>query len=32
MVKLGGLDANEENLIEIENLIIGACGTSFYAG
>ncbi len=32
LVKLGGLESNEEELIAIENLIIGACGTSFYAG
>lgn len=31
MVKLGGLEQNEENLVAIDNLIIGACGTSFYA-
>ena len=31
LVKLGGLDQNEEQLINIENLIIAACGTSFYA-
>jgi len=32
MVKLGGLDQNEELLMAIENLMIAACGTSFYAG
>ncbi len=32
LVKLGGLEKHEEELIQIENLIIGACGTSFYAG
>lgn len=32
LVKLGGLESNEEELIQIENLVIGACGTSFYAG
>ena len=32
LVKLGGLDANEEALLNIENLMIAACGTSFYAG
>lgn len=32
LVKLGGLESNEDELIAIENLIIGACGTSFYAG
>jgi len=31
LVKLGGMDSNEEQLIEIENLLIGACGTSYYA-
>jgi glucosamine--fructose-6-phosphate aminotransferase (isomerizing) len=31
MVKLGGLDNHEEQLIDIDNLIIGACGTSYYA-
>jgi hypothetical protein len=31
-VKLGGLDSHEEELINIENLMIAACGTSFYAG
>eukprot|EP01087_Luapelamoeba_hula_P023612 TRINITY_DN870_c1_g1_i1.p1 TRINITY_DN870_c1_g1~~TRINITY_DN870_c1_g1_i1.p1 ORF type:complete len:656 (+),score=106.09 TRINITY_DN870_c1_g1_i1:108-2075(+) len=30
-VKLGGLEANEEVLGEIEHLIIAACGTSYYA-
>lgn len=30
-VKLGGLDVNENNLLKIENLLIGACGTSYYA-
>jgi glutamine---fructose-6-phosphate transaminase (isomerizing) len=32
MVKLGGLEENEEKLSAIENLVIAACGTSFYAG
>jgi glutamine---fructose-6-phosphate transaminase (isomerizing) len=32
LVKLGGLEQNDEALAGIENLIIGACGTSFYAG
>jgi len=32
LVKLGGLDQHEDRLQHIENLIIGACGTSFYAG
>jgi len=31
LVKLGGLDNDEEELINIENLLIAACGTSFYA-
>ena len=31
LVKLGGLDTSEESLIEIENLLIAACGTSYYA-
>jgi glucosamine--fructose-6-phosphate aminotransferase (isomerizing) len=32
MVKLGGLEQNEEALVGIENLYIAACGTSYYAG
>jgi glucosamine 6-phosphate synthetase-like amidotransferase/phosphosugar isomerase protein len=32
MVKLGGLESHDEKLQEIDNMIIGACGTSFYAG
>ena len=32
MVKLGGLDENEERLMAVDNLMIAACGTSFYAG
>ena len=32
MVKLGGLDDKREKLIEIDNLIIAACGTSHNAG
>ena len=32
MVKLGGLDSNREELLQIESLIIGACGTSLNAG
>lgn len=32
LVKLGGLEQNEEKLLQIENLVIAACGTSFYAG
>jgi glutamine---fructose-6-phosphate transaminase (isomerizing) len=31
MVKLGGLDGDEQALINIENLLIAACGTSYYA-
>jgi fructoselysine-6-P-deglycase FrlB-like protein len=31
MVRLGGLEAHQENLIQIENLILIACGTSHYA-
>lgn len=31
MVKLGGMDSNYDSLIDIENLLIGACGTSYYA-
>ena len=31
MVKLGGLEAHEERLLQIENLMIAACGTSYYA-
>lgn len=31
MVKLGGLDRDEGELINIENLLIAACGTSYYA-
>ena len=31
MVKLGGMDSNQEKLREIEHLLIGACGTSYYA-
>ena len=29
--KLGGLDANQERMLSIENLVIAACGTSYYA-
>jgi glutamine---fructose-6-phosphate transaminase (isomerizing) len=32
MVKLGGLDQNREQLVQIDNLIIAACGTSNNAG
>eukprot|EP00455_Lapot_gusevi_P042359 TRINITY_DN5010_c0_g2_i4.p1 TRINITY_DN5010_c0_g2~~TRINITY_DN5010_c0_g2_i4.p1 ORF type:complete len:473 (-),score=186.99 TRINITY_DN5010_c0_g2_i4:58-1476(-) len=31
LVKLGGLEANREMLLNIRNLIIAACGTSYYA-
>ena len=31
-VKLGGLETKEDDLKSIDNLIIGACGTSLYAG
>jgi len=31
MVRLGGLDNNEEKLCKIESLILAACGTSHYA-
>ena len=31
MVKLGGMDSNQEKLVEIDDLLIGACGTSYYA-
>ena len=31
MVKLGGMDKDESELILIENLLIAACGTSYYA-
>lgn len=31
MVKLGGMDNDEAELMNIENLLIAACGTSFYA-
>eukprot|EP00347_Sterkiella_histriomuscorum_P001487 403371846 len=31
LVKLGGLESNEQQLTRIENLIIAACGTSYYA-
>lgn len=29
--KLGGLEQNEDNLIRIENMVLAACGTSYYA-
>lgn len=31
MVKLGGLEQNEDKLILIDHLVVAACGTSFYA-
>lgn len=31
-VKLGGLEAKEDDLKAIENLVIAACGTSLYSG
>jgi glucosamine--fructose-6-phosphate aminotransferase (isomerizing) len=31
-VKLGGLQANSEMLLSIKNLMISACGTSYFAG
>ena len=31
MVRLGGLDNNEEKLVKIESLVLAACGTSHYA-
>lgn len=31
-VKLGGLDERKAQILDIDNLIIGACGTSNYAG
>jgi glucosamine--fructose-6-phosphate aminotransferase (isomerizing) len=31
LVKLGGLDNDEEELVNIENLLIAACGTSYHA-
>lgn len=30
-MKLGGLDQDEAELINIENIIVAACGTSYYA-
>jgi len=32
MVKLGGLDREQEELSKIDNMIIAACGTSHLAG
>ena len=31
MVRLGGLEKNEEKLMKVESLILAACGTSHYA-
>lgn len=31
-IKLGGLDIKEDELRSIDNLVIGACGTSLYSG
>lgn len=31
MVRLGGLDANAESLSQVNNLVLAACGTSFFA-
>ena len=31
MVRLGGLEAKAERLLEVDNLIMAACGTSHYA-
>lgn len=31
MVRLGGLDAHEENLSQVNKLVLAACGTSFFA-
>ena len=31
-VKLGGLDSRQDDLVAIDNLVIGACGTSLNAG
>ncbi len=31
MVRLGGLDAHEESLSQVNNLVLAACGTSYYA-
>eukprot|EP00742_Colponemidia_sp_Colp-10_P003687 GILJ01003925.1.p1 GENE.GILJ01003925.1~~GILJ01003925.1.p1 ORF type:complete len:697 (+),score=134.08 GILJ01003925.1:1936-4026(+) len=30
-VKLGGLDANRENLLKVRHLVMAACGTSYHA-
>ena len=31
MVRLGGLDSHQEALSQVNNLVLAACGTSFYA-
>lgn len=31
-IKLGGLETREDDLKAVENLVIGACGTSLYSG
>jgi glucosamine--fructose-6-phosphate aminotransferase (isomerizing) len=31
-VKLGGLEGHEHELLQIDNLILLGCGTSYYAG
>ena len=30
-VKLGGLDDNREQLVRIQNMMLAACGTSYFA-
>jgi len=32
LVKLGGLQANSDLLLSVKNLVIAACGTSYFAG
>ena len=31
MVRLGGLEAHSDDLMEVNSLILAACGTSHYA-
>lgn len=31
MVRLGGLEAKSEQLLQVDNLVMAACGTSHYA-
>ena len=31
MVRLGGLETHEEDLLQVDSLILAACGTSHYA-